>query len=127
MAQTAEGGTPVITAMPRIAIVMADFDLALGTFRDGFGLPVVDFSERTVPQLGARVAMCMPEGGSNIELMAPAGPGKPLSQSLQKRPARRGEGFYALMLEAPEPDVEATALAARGMDVLPLMGGAGGR
>jgi hypothetical protein len=117
----------VITAMPRIAIVMHDFDRALATFREGFGLPVVDFSARTVPGLGAHVAMCMPEGGSNIELMSPADPDKPLSQSLQKCLDRRGDGPYALMLEAPEPDVEAAALAARGMDVLPLMAGAGGR
>jgi hypothetical protein len=117
----------VITAMPRIAIVMRDFDHALVTFRDTCGLPVVDFSPRTVPDLGARVAMCMPEGGSNIELMAPADPDKPLSQSLQKCLDRRGEGPYALMLEAPEPDVEAAALSARGMSVLALMRGAGGR
>jgi hypothetical protein len=117
----------VITAMPRIAIVMHDFGLAIATFRDGFGMPVVDFSDRTVPDLGAHVAMCMPDGGSNVELMAPADPAKPLSQSLQKCLDRRGEGPYALMLEAPEPDVEAAALAARGMDVMPLMKGAGGR
>ena len=47
------------------------FDGAVSTFRDGFGLPVADFSERTVPTLGAHVAMCVPEGGSNIELMSP--------------------------------------------------------
>ena len=31
------------------------------------------------------------------------------------------------MLEAPTPDEEADVLAARGLDVLPLMAGAGGR
>ena len=82
----------MITAMPRIAIVMHDFDLAVATFRDGFGMPVADFSRRTVPGLGAHVAMCVPEGGSNIELMAPADPDKPLSQSLQRCLDRRGEG-----------------------------------
>ena len=116
--QSAHGGTPVITAMPRIAIVMHDFDLAIATFRDGFGMPVSDFSGHTVPHLGAHVAMCTPEGGSNVELMAPADPAKPLSQSLQRCLDRRGEGPYALMLEAPDPDVEAEALSARGLDVL---------
>jgi catechol 2,3-dioxygenase-like lactoylglutathione lyase family enzyme len=117
----------VITAMPRIAIVVHDFDLAITTFRDAFGLPVADFSDRTVAKLGAHVAMCMPEGGSNIELMAPADPRKPLSQSLQKCLDRRGEGPYALMLEAPDPNREAEELSARGLAVLPLMAGAGGR
>lgn len=99
----------------------------MATFRDQFGMPVVDFSADTVPALGAHVGMCAPEGGSNIELMAPAHPDKPLSQALQKFLDRRGEGLYALMLEAPDPDAEAEALAGRGLDVLPLMAGAGGR
>jgi hypothetical protein len=117
----------VITALPRIAIAMHDFDAAVSTFRDIFGMPVFDFSDRTVPTLGAHVAMCAPERGSNVELMAPADPDKPLSQSLQKFLDRRGEGLYALMLEAPDPDAEARALSERGLDVLPLMAGAGGR
>jgi catechol 2,3-dioxygenase-like lactoylglutathione lyase family enzyme len=117
----------VISAMPRIAIAMHDFDAAVTTFRDVFGMPVVDLSERTAPTLGAHVAMCAPEGGSNIELMSPADPDKPLSQALQKFLRRRGDGPYALMLEAPDPNAEATALAERGLDVLPLMAGAGGR
>lgn len=117
----------MITAMPRIAIAMHDFAGAVRTFRDVFGLPVVDFSARTVPGLGAHVGMCVPPGGSNIELMAPADPTKPLSQALQKFLDRRGDGLYALMLEAPDPDAEAVGLVERGLDVLPLMAGAGGR
>jgi hypothetical protein len=117
----------MITAMPRIAIAMHDFDEAVTTFRDILGMPVLDFSDQTVPTLGAHVGMCVPDGGSNIELMSPADPSKPLSQALQKFLDRRGDGLYALMLEAPDPDVEAVALAERGLDVLPLMAGAGGR
>jgi catechol 2,3-dioxygenase-like lactoylglutathione lyase family enzyme len=117
----------VITAMPRIAIAVHDFDTAVATFRDSLGMPVVDFSSRTVPSLGAHVAMCVPPGGSNIELMAPADPAAPLSQALQSSLERRGEGLYALMLEAPDPDAEAVELAGRGLAVTPLMPGAGGR
>ena len=113
--------------MPRIAIAMRDFGAAMDMFRQELGLPVVDLSARTVPTLGAHVAMCVPHGGSNVELMSPADPTKPLSQALQKFLDRRGEGLYALMLEAPDPDVEAQAVAERGLDVLPLMIGAGGR
>lgn len=117
----------MITAMPRIAIAVRDFDAALTTFRERFGLPVSDFSDRTVPDRGAHVGMCMPEGGSNVELMAPSDPDAPLSQSLLKFLDQRGDGIYALMLEAPDPDAEADALAGRGLDVLPLMRGAKGR
>lgn len=117
----------MITAMPRIAIAIHDFQKCLATFRDTLGMPVVDLSKSSVASLGAKVAMCVPEGGSNIELMSPAVPNAPLSHSLQKFLARRGEGLFALMLEAPDPNTEAEALAGRGLNVLPLMAGAGGR
>jgi hypothetical protein len=46
----------------------------LATFRDILGMPIVDLSEKSVVSLGAKVAMCVPEGGSYIELMSPADP-----------------------------------------------------
>ena len=117
----------MITAMPRIAIALHDFDAGVKTFRDQLGLPVVDISAGSVDSLGAKLAMCVPEGGSNIELMSPANPDAPLSQSLSRFLERRGEGLFALMLEAPDPDEEAIGLAERGLNVLPLMPGASGR
>jgi catechol 2,3-dioxygenase-like lactoylglutathione lyase family enzyme len=117
----------MITAMPRIAIAIHDFPKCLATFRDVLGMPIVDLSESSVASLGAKVAMCVPQGGSNIELMSPADPHAPLSHSLQKFLTRRGEGLFALMLEAPDPNTEADVLANRGLNVLPLMAGAGGR
>lgn len=117
----------MITAMPRIAIAMHDFDEAVRLFRDVFGMPVEDHSAHVVPTLGAHVGMAVPELGSNVELMSPADNTKPLSQALQKFLDRRGDGLYALMLEAPVPDEEAVGLAERGLDVLPLMPGAHGR
>lgn len=117
----------MISAMPRIAIAVHDFDKAVGIFRDVLAMPVLDFSSDTVPSLGAHVGMCQPPGGSNIELMAPATPGAPLARSIQGFLDRRGEGLFALMLEAPDPNAEAEEVASRGLDVLPLMEGAGGR
>jgi len=117
----------VITSMPRIAIATRDFAGIVSTFRDALGMPVVDLSAGTAASLGAKLAMCVPEGGSNIELMSPANPAAPLSQSLERFLARRGEGLFALMLEAPDPNAEAVLLSERGLDVLPLMTGAGGR
>jgi len=35
--------------------------------------------------------------------------------------------LFALMLEAPDPDIEADSLSGRGLNVLPRMAGAGGR
>ena len=117
----------MITAMPRIAIAVNDLPETIATFRDKLGMPVVDIPESSVKSLGASLAMCIPEGGSNIKLMSPADPAAPLSQSLQKFLDRRGEGLFALMLEAEDPNAEADEMSARGLDVLPLMAGAGGR
>jgi catechol 2,3-dioxygenase-like lactoylglutathione lyase family enzyme len=117
----------MITGMPRIAIATPDFDGAISTFRDKLGMPVVDISDSSVESLGARLAMCVPDGGSNIELMSPARPDAPLSQSLNRFLETRGPGLFALMLEAAVPDDEAVQLRARGLNVLPLMPGAGGR
>ncbi len=117
----------MITGMPRIAIAVHDFDKTVGIFRDLLGMPVIDFAESSVESLGAKLAMCVPEGGSNIELMSPAVPEAPLSQSLSRFLDGRGEGLFALMMEAPNPDLEADDLLERGLNVLPLMEGAGGR
>jgi catechol 2,3-dioxygenase-like lactoylglutathione lyase family enzyme len=113
--------------MPRIAIAVSDFEGIVATFRDQFGLPVIDFSASSVESLGAKLAMCVPPGGSNIELMCPDVEEAPLSQSLQRFLDRRGQGLFALMLEAPVPDEEAERLLSNGLNVLPLMAGAGGR
>ena len=117
----------MITSMPRVAIATYDFERCVETFRQEYGLPVIDLSPGSVESLGAKLAMCVPEGGSNIELMSPADPQAPLAQSLSRFLERRGEGLFALMLEAPDPDREAVGLAARGLNVLPRMSGAGGR
>lgn len=117
----------MITSMPRVAIATHEFDRCVETFRHDYGLPVIDLSPGSVESLGAKLAMCVPEGGSNIELMSPADPQAPLSQSLSRFLERRGEGLFAMMLEAPDPDREVAGLAERGLNVLPRMAGAGGR
>ena len=87
------GESSMIAGMPRIAIATNDFASSVALFRDKLGMPVLDLSKASVPALGAKVAMCVPEGGSNIELMCPADPEAPLSQSLQRYLDRRGEGL----------------------------------
>jgi catechol 2,3-dioxygenase-like lactoylglutathione lyase family enzyme len=117
----------MITGMPRIAIAVRDFQACIDTFGNKLGMPVIDLSATSVASLGANLAMCIPAVGSNIELMSPANPATPLAQSLQRFLDRRGDGLFALMLEAPDPNAEAEILADRGLDVLPLMAGASGR
>ena len=117
----------MITGMPRIAIAVHDYPAIVSLFRDKFGMPVIDLSESSSKEYGAALGMCVPEGGSNIELMSPVDSSTPLGASLQGFLDRRGEGLFALMLEAPVPDDEAEDLAAIGLNVMPLMSGAFGR
>jgi hypothetical protein len=49
----------MITAMPRIAIAVSEFDKIVSTFRDAFGMPVIDISDTSVASLGARLGMCV--------------------------------------------------------------------
>ncbi len=58
--------------------------------------------------------------------MSPALTDAPLSMSLQRLVDNRGEGLFTSMLEALDPDEEAERLLASGLNVLPLMAGAGG-
>jgi catechol 2,3-dioxygenase-like lactoylglutathione lyase family enzyme len=116
----------MITAMPRIAIAVRDMDRAIATFRDGLGMPVHEFKWLR-EALGIRMSLCVPTGGSHIELMSPDDPARAHSRSLIRFLDRRGEGLFALMLYAPDPNAEADALASRGLEVMPLMQDAGGR
>lgn len=116
----------MITAMPRIAVAVRDMDRAITTFRDQLGMPVHEF-EWTRQAIGVRMSLCVPAGGSHIELMSPEDPARAHSGSLIRFLDRRGEGLFALMLYAPDPNAEAEALAKRGLDVMPLMQDAGGR
>jgi hypothetical protein len=90
-------------------------------------MPVVDASADSIARLGAAVAVCAPDGGSMIEVMGAGDPDTPLSQSVQGFIDRRGQGHFALMLEAADPDKEAEGLAARGLAVMPPMPAATGR
>jgi catechol 2,3-dioxygenase-like lactoylglutathione lyase family enzyme len=116
----------MITAMPRIAIAVRDMDRAITTFRDQLGMPAYEF-DWVRKALGIRMALCVPAGGSHIELMSPEDPERAHSKSLIRFLDRRGEGLFALMLYAPDPNTEAEALATRGLEVMPLLQDAGGR
>jgi catechol 2,3-dioxygenase-like lactoylglutathione lyase family enzyme len=116
----------MITGMPRIAVAVRDMDRAIATFRDVLGMPVYEF-DWVRRSLGIRMSLCVPAGGSHIELMSPEDSSRSHSGSLIRFLERRGEGLFALMLYAPDPNAEAEELAARGLEAMPLMQDAGGR
>ncbi|MGH7856023.1 MAG: VOC family protein [Candidatus Binatia bacterium] len=116
----------MITAVPRVAIAVRDMDRAIARFRDTLGMPVREFE--WLPQaLGIRMALCVPPGGAHVELMSPAEPERAHARSLLRFLDRRGEGLFALMLYAPDPNAEAEELRRRSLDVMPLLEDAEGR
>ena len=116
----------MITEMPRIAIAVRDMDQAIDRFRNALGLGVVELPG-VIDSLGIRIAMCSGTTVSHIELMAPEQHDRPQSQSLNRFMDRRGEGLFAMMFYAPDPDEEASAIGERGLPALPLLPEAGGR
>ena len=116
----------MITSLPRVAIAVRDMDRAVDAFRSRFGMPVHEF-EWAPEELGGRMALCVPPRGSHIELLSPTDPDRPHSRVFLNFLERRGEGLYALILHAPDPDREAEALERRGLRCLPRMAEAGGR
>ena len=116
----------MITGMPRVAIAVRNLDDAIRRFRDSIGLRLAELPG-VIDSLGIRIAMGSGNTMSHIELMCPEQPERPLSQSLNRFLDRRGEGLFAMMLYAPDPDGEAEEIATRGLTALPLMAEAGGR
>ncbi len=116
----------MITAVPRVAIAVRDMDEAIRRFRDSLGFRVREL-DGIVDELGIRIAMGSSSTMSHIELMAAEQPERPLSRSLLRFLDRRGEGLFAMMLYADDPDAEAEEIARRGPTALPLMPEAGGR
>ena len=117
----------MIDSLPRIGIAVRDMDAAVRTFREGFGIPTHEFAWAP-EKFGARMALASARGGgSHIELFAPGDPSRSHSQVFLRFLERHGEGLYAMMLNAPDPNAEADALARRGLPAMPLMPEAGGR
>src|ERR1051325_792147 len=116
----------MITGLPRVAIAVRDMDRAIRRFRDPFAMRVHEFTWAR-NELGARMALCAPAGGSHIELIAPSDPARPHSRTFLQFLERRGKGLFALMLDARDPDAEVEALAWRGLAAMPRMEEAGGR
>lgn len=104
----------MIDLLPRIGIAVRDMDRAVEVFRNRFGIPTHEFPWAP-EKLGARMAFASGLGGSHIELLAPDDPSRPHSQVFLRFLERRGEGLYALMLNAADPDAEAKELEGRGL------------
>lgn len=87
----------MITGMPRIAIAANEFDKLVATFREKFGVPVIDMSETSVDSLGADLS-------------------KAFANSIQSYLETRGEGMYALVLQTPDLDDTVSVLSERGLN-----------
>ena len=94
-----------------VAIVVADVEAALATYRDTLGLPV----ELVLPVESDGVTIAfLSIGESKIELVQPTDPGTGVARFLDKK----GEGFHHVCFETPDVDATLADLAARGVELI---------
>jgi methylmalonyl-CoA/ethylmalonyl-CoA epimerase len=94
-----------------VAIVVADVEAALATYRDTLGLPV----ELVLPVEpdGVTIAF-LSIGESKIELVHPTDPATGVARFLEKK----GEGFHHVCFETPDVDATLADLEERGVELI---------
>lgn len=103
-----------IKRIDHVAIVVRDMEASLRFYRDTLGVTpsrVIDF-----PREGVKIAF-LPmggPGGSEIELLEPAGAETGVARFLEKR----GEGLHHICLEVPDIEAALRELQAEGTPVL---------
>ncbi len=94
-----------------VAIVVADIEAALATYRDTLGLPV----ELVLPieSDGVTIAF-LSIGESKVELVQPTHPETGVARFL----AQKGQGFHHVCFETADVDATLADLAARGVELI---------
>ena len=101
----------MIKRINHIAIVVADLDAAIRTYRDGIGLTL---SKRLVmPEQEVEIAF-LPAGESMIELIQPITEDSGVAKYL----AKRGEGLHHICLEVDDIEWTLEELAARDLQLI---------
>ena len=101
----------MITRINHIAIVVADLDEALITYRDRIGLTL---SKRLLMEEQEVEIAFLPAGESMIELIQPTTSDSGVAKYL----AKRGEGLHHICLEVDDIDLTLEELAARDLQLI---------
>ena len=99
--------------MVRVLIAVRDLDRAIRTYGTGLGL-AVDASVLD-PQRGVVSALVHPPSGGTIELLAVRDATRPLAAAIDAHLASRGEGLYALTLQARHPTALLSGMHSHGL------------
>ena len=109
--------------LDHVAIVVADLDAAIRTYRDVLGLELAEIEE--VPEQQVKTAI-FGHGMGRIELICPTVKNSGVARFLEKR----GEGLHHLCVEVDNIEAALEALKAEGaplIDASPQPGAAGAR
>ncbi len=101
----------MILGLEHVAIAVSDLDEAIGRFRDGLGLKLLEVEE--VPSQQAKIAkFALAE--TTLELVSPTSPQSPLARSIRER----GEGLHHVALRVGDVAAELRSLEARGVKLV---------
>ncbi|MFQ5380330.1 MAG: VOC family protein, partial [Dehalococcoidia bacterium] len=110
----AHEGDAGLSGIRRVIIAVRDLSHAVKVYGEMFALqtspPAAD-AER-----GVESAICTPGGRGVIELVSVKNPSRPFAAAVVSFLEARGEGMYALVLDADEPAAAARILAQRGVE-----------
>lgn len=98
-------------SVDHIAVVVEDIDRALGFYRDGLGLRVIE--RRAVPEEGVEVAS-LSLGSASLELVRPLDSESGVARFLEKR----GPGLHHVCLQVGDIEVALEQLRDTGADLI---------
>jgi methylmalonyl-CoA/ethylmalonyl-CoA epimerase len=101
----------VFGEIDHIGIAVEDIDLAVGLYRDQFGMR--EQHRETVEEQGVH-ALLLEIGGAHIELIAPIGPESGVAKFL----ARKGPGLHHVAYRTDDIDAELKRLVAAGIRMI---------
>ena len=101
----------MITRINHIAIVVADLDQAIETYRNKIGLTLA--KRLTMPEQEVEIAF-LPAGESMIELIQPITEDSGVAKYL----AKRGEGLHHICLEVDDVELTLEQMAARSLQLI---------
>jgi hypothetical protein len=110
-----QSGPPLLSGIMRAVIATTDAVKAADAYGRGLDLPATEAVDD--PERGVTSVTVTPPKGGVIELVSVTDAGRPFGGAVAATLAERGEGLFAIVLQADDPDAAIDTLRRRGVAV----------